>query len=239
MKNQIRYILARDASTGEPKTGLAFDDFFVEYNKMGGPLAELTVQPVAEIGTYQAPTSADYVRIGELGNDGRTAGRYEVHFHDDQLANAERIWLWSSATGSVVDPLEVEVIGKSVPVSQVPVPSSRTWILANTPDGLRGQVPLVRSVGESQVFAIDWRCDLPTNGRLGAVNSFTVISGPEGGISISTLETDCGVDRSQSRHKMTINTVGTYTIAAEVTFSDDDGGGTSVAEVTLVAKDAS
>jgi hypothetical protein len=38
--------------------------------------------------------------------------------------------------------------GRLVPVSQVPVPMERTVVLKHTPDGLRGEVPLHRVVGD-------------------------------------------------------------------------------------------
>lgn len=126
---------------------------------------------------------------------------------------------------------------KVIPVNQVPVPPSRMWILKATSDGLVGEVPLVRFVGETQTFACDWRNDLASNGRIKQIESVEVIDGTPGGVTVSTDPNDLGVDHSQSKFALTLTTADTYTIAIAVTYDDSDGGGTSNAVVTLVVKD--
>jgi hypothetical protein len=118
-----------------------------------------------------------------------------------------------------------------VPVNQVPVPASRTWILKQTNDGLAGELPLIRHAGETdQVFAIDWRNDLAVNGRVISIDSVTILSGPNGGITISNADDATGVDRSQSKHTITLTTPGTYVIEVAATYDHGEG----VAIVTLV-----
>jgi hypothetical protein len=125
--------------------------------------------------------------------------------------------------------------GTVIPVNQVPVPLSRTWILKQTNDGLAGELPLIRHVGEQQVFAIDFRNDLPTNGRVTQINQYQILSGAEGGIVISEDEEDLGVDRSQAKLTIELVTAGTYEIEVDVDYDASDGGGNSIATVILVA----
>jgi hypothetical protein len=120
----------------------------------------------------------------------------------------------------------------------VPVPLERTWILKGTSDGLRGEVPLTRTVNENQPFAVDFRNDLPNNGRLISLDATTVLSGPVGGIVISSVASERGVDRSQAKFKINLVAAGTYVIKVNVTYDDGDGGGTSEGRVTLIAKPA-
>jgi hypothetical protein len=124
--------------------------------------------------------------------------------------------------------------GITIPVNQVPVPIDRTWILKATANGLFGELPLIRVVGEEQLFAIDFRHDLPNNGRLISLDAISVVSGTEGGVLID--EEDQGVDRSQAKLKLSLVTAGTYIITAQVTYDDSDGGGTSEGSVTLIVR---
>jgi len=121
----------------------------------------------------------------------------------------------------------------TIPVIQVPVPASRTFVLKQTSQGLRGELPIVRTVGESQLMAIDWRTDLPNNGRLVSLDDIQ-FTGTAGGIVIDAINQ--GVDRSESKFMVECVIAGTYTITAQVTFDDSDGGGTSIGEVTLIVK---
>jgi hypothetical protein len=124
--------------------------------------------------------------------------------------------------------------GITIPVNQVPVPSDRVWVLKATANGLFGELPLIRVVGEEQLFAIDFRHDLPNNGRLISLDAISVVSGTEGGVLID--EEDQGVDRSQAKLKLSLVTAGTYIITAQVTYDDSDGGGTSEGSVTLIVR---
>ena len=51
------------------------------------------------------------------------------------------------------------------------------------------------------------------------------------GVTTSDEESDTGADRSQAEFKLTLNSVGTYTLALEVTYADSEGSGTATAEV--------
>jgi hypothetical protein len=119
----------------------------------------------------------------------------------------------------------------AIPVNQIPVPASRTWILKSTGSGLRGELPLFRSAGENQPFAVDFRNDLATNGRLLSLDSVSIVSATtDGGIVISDDEDDQGVDRSQAKIKIHCITAGTYVIELEATYDHGDG----IAQVTLI-----
>lgn len=109
----IRYVRAIDTSsaTGAGKTGLVFSDFTAKYLRDAGTLTSLTTETITTLGTYQAPTSNAHIRIKELNSADPTQGIYEVHFHNDQVANArKKLWLFLSATGALIQPLEMDLI---------------------------------------------------------------------------------------------------------------------------------
>ena len=112
----------------------------------------------------------------------------------------------------------------------MPVPSYRTWVLVDTDDGLTGPSISMR-VGESKVFALDFRNDLATNGRLTDFTSIAIDTGTAGGV---TFDADLGVDRTQAKVEITAVTAGTYVLEGSATYMDADGGGTSIGSVTLV-----
>lgn len=142
----------------------------------------------------------------------------------------------AAATNSIddkIDSVESGGGGVTIPVIQIPVPATRTWILKHTDDGLRGELPIVRSIGEHQPFAVDFRNDLPNNGRLISLDSIDFV-GPDGGIVID--DDDRGVDRSQAKIVLQLLEAGTYVITLSVEYDDSDGGGTSIGSVTLIVK---
>lgn len=109
----IRYFRAIDtsASDGSGKTGIAFGSFTAKYLTQGGTLVTLTPETITTLGTYQAPTANTNIRIKELANTDPTKGIYEVHFHNDQVAEAGKIlWLFLFASGAVIQPLEVDLL---------------------------------------------------------------------------------------------------------------------------------
>lgn len=124
--------------------------------------------------------------------------------------------------------------GLTIPVNQVVVPNSRTWLLKATDDGLKDEEPKTMRVGESKVFAIDFREDLPTNGRLSGVDTIAIESGTSGGVTFADSESDPGVDKTQAKVTITGVTAGTYEIECEVEYQAGAGGGTARGVVTLV-----
>jgi len=128
--------------------------------------------------------------------------------------------------------------GATIPVNQVPVPKSRTWVLKQTDDGLVGELPrAVKLGGGSKLYSIEWAIDLATNGRLIDFNSAAIQSGTAGGLTFGPDVEDVddfGVDRSQAKLRITPVTVGTYTIRVSVDRDDSDGGGTAEADVVLI-----
>jgi hypothetical protein len=124
--------------------------------------------------------------------------------------------------------------GTVIPVNQVPVPASRTWILKLVGSELQGEVPLVRQHGESNVFAVDYRNDLSANGRIVSLDDVTILSGPADGITITSTGDDGGVDRSQAKFRIAIATAGVYVIQVTSTYSDHDGSGEAIGIVTLI-----
>jgi hypothetical protein len=109
----IRYVRAVDTTltTGAGKTGLAHGDVTAKYLTQGGTLTSLTPETISTLGTYQAPTSNAHIRIKELNSADPTKGIYEVHFHNDQVAEAgKRLWLFLSATNALFQPLEMDLI---------------------------------------------------------------------------------------------------------------------------------
>ncbi len=109
LTNQIRYIKARLTADGTPATGFTSGNFTASYLINGGTLTSLTKQTISVLGTYQAPSSAAHIRIAELSGSDPTAGIYEVHFHDTQLATGAKLWLFLSAPDADIDPLEVDL----------------------------------------------------------------------------------------------------------------------------------
>lgn len=192
---------------------------------------------------------ATATQVTDLGVDLGQLGQSLNEAIDDLPSagqNADAVWdepkaghATANTFGAFVDSKISEVEGGGggggveVPVNQVPVPPSRTWILKHTSDGLRGEMPLVRNVGEHQLFAVDFRRDLANNGRLVSIESIEV-DGTDGGIVID--EEDRGVDRSEAKFVIELVEAGTYIITVSAEYDDSDGGGTSSGSVTLIVK---
>jgi hypothetical protein len=124
--------------------------------------------------------------------------------------------------------------GTVIPVNQVVVPASRTWLLKQTDDGLKDEESRTMRVGETKVFAADYREDLPTNGRLSDVNSVSIDSGTSGGVTFASTDNDPGVDKTQAKVSITAVTAGTYELEFDVDYQAGEGGGSSKGIVTLV-----
>jgi hypothetical protein len=127
--------------------------------------------------------------------------------------------------------------GATRPVNQTPVPIARTWQLVPTDDsGLVGKLPLSATLADvDKLWALDFRSDLATNGRLLSIDAIELVSGDVDGISwgadLGDVD-DFGVDRSVAKLKLTPLLAGTYVFAVTVSYDDADGGGTSYGEVT-------
>jgi hypothetical protein len=123
------------------------------------------------------------------------------------------------------------------PVNQVAVPASREWILKQTSDGLKGESRISITLSDvGKVYAINFRADLPVNGRCVEILEVEVVSGDPAGLTLGAdLEAvaDYGVDRSQAKVRITPVTSGTYVLGVRVQLANDQGGGESYGEVTL------
>ena len=102
-------------------------------------------------------------------------------------------------------------------VSQVPVPNSRTAVLKKSATGLIATFPETMRVGESKILAIDFKNDMPVNGRVFSISSVALESGTTGGITFTAADAD--VDREQVKLLVTAVTAGTYVIDVTVAYS--------------------
>jgi hypothetical protein len=153
------------------------------------------------------------------------------------MADAAELAAAKAAVDALPTPPTLEQIVAGVetnpttPISQVAVPLSRTWILTLTAAGLVGQTKRYLRVGSTdQLFAIDFRHDLPTNGRGEEVVSIVIADGEAGGVTFG----DASVDKSQAKIKLTAVTPGEYQLLATVDYDDASGGGRAKAKVILV-----
>lgn len=122
LTSQIRHVEVLDTSvtTGAGLTGKAHSDFTAAYCVDGGTLVSLTTETIATLGTYQAPTLSDHIRIKELNSADPTKGMYEVHFHNSQLSSGTRLWLYLSVTGGKAQRLELDLVDvKPVNLTQI------------------------------------------------------------------------------------------------------------------------
>ncbi len=124
----------------------------------------------------------------------------------------------------------------TVPVNQVAVPLSREWVLKRTGAGLRGELPIVVNAGTTGLlYAVNFRNDLPNNGRLSDVAVPTVLSGTEGGITLGeTQPDDLGVNESKVIVRIDCDEEGDYLIEVVPTYDAASGGGDVPAIVRLI-----
>ncbi len=170
--SQIRYIRALDsaATDGSGKTGIAFGSFTAKYLVEGGTLTALTPETITTLGTYQAPSDAVHIRIKELSSSAPTQGVYEVHFHNTQVAVAgKRLWLFLSATGAAIQPLELDLI--------------TTAALPSANAGADGGLPVLSSSGTTLAYTVTTVVNVSGNlggdvqGKVlgGGASSFTAV----------------------------------------------------------------
>lgn len=116
-------------------------------------------------------------------------------------------------------------------VDQTPVPRGRTAKLVRKVDrGLVGEYALELSEGETQLIAVDFAEDMPTNGLVISATA-TETSAPEGGAV--TLGTP-GVDKSLVKFTANPDTAGTYTVEVIATYSGSSGSAQGTITLSVV-----
>lgn len=126
--------------------------------------------------------------------------------------------------------------GAVVPVNQIAVPISRTWVLTTTVKGLVNYSTLTTRVSTTpQLYAIDFREDLPTNGRVESIESVEVLKGDPDGLSFELSDPDkAGVDKSVAKLKIAALAPGNYELDVEVKYAAASGGGEPKGKVRLI-----
>lgn len=117
-----------------------------------------------------------------------------------------------------------------LPVSQIPVPSGRTITLTPSSSGLVGEEPLGLNVGEEKLVGIDFRKDMPTNGRFDSFVSVDIVSGNALGMSFDPA--DIGFDSNLLKVVPVGAIAGEYTVRFAVTYYPDSA--TAEADVDFV-----
>lgn len=126
----------------------------------------------------------------------------------------------------------------NLPTDQYPdlatirVPSSRVITLQQTSTGLVGEAAEVIQVDESKVYAVDFRKDMPTNGRFGSIVAVELQSGTAGGITF--VAADAAVDRTRVNIKPTAVTAGDYVIRVQVTYESGEAAEGDVSMTVVV-----
>ena len=118
----------------------------------------------------------------------------------------------------------------AAPVSQIPIPDSRTFKLRSTPKGLVGESRRAVQVGETKTFAVDFREDLAANGRIISAHAPTIKTGTSGGVTFGTPSKD----KTLAKFDITGVTAGTYVLNLAVSYDSSDGGGLAEGDITLV-----
>ena len=107
----IIHVFIQDSSsaTGEGLTGLVHNSASLTayYVKPGGTLTALTLETIATLGTYAAPTSSAHARF-KLVHDTNVPGMYEIHLHTDTLATNDYITIMLKGAADMV-PLLIEI----------------------------------------------------------------------------------------------------------------------------------
>jgi hypothetical protein len=129
----IRTVKAYDTSstTGAGKTALAFGDITATYRVDGGTLQALTTEDITTLGTYQAPSANTKIRIKKISDSDPNKGELEVHFHDDQLATGNILWLSLSASGATIAPLELDLANLRARIPDA-LPDAATGLVTTT-----------------------------------------------------------------------------------------------------------
>lgn len=165
--NVIVYIKALDSSEtdGSGKTGLLFGGFTVKSVKANGTLTAMTTQTIDTLGTYDAPDSADHIRIKELDNTDPSKGVYELQLHRDLLAGTTKmVTLMFSASGMADVALELQIGPISADVTHLDGFSQRAIDLAEI-----AKFSIANSVEPMSTYVADnslWAKMLATGGDI-------------------------------------------------------------------------
>ena len=124
----IRHVFIMDSAstTGAGKTGLLFNtaSLTAYYLYPAGTAGALTLETIATLGTYAAPTSNAHLRFKEVDAT-NMPGWYELQFHNDwfSVANARRAACLQlkGATGMAPLNLEIDCIGAAIQDALLPV----------------------------------------------------------------------------------------------------------------------
>lgn len=210
-----------------PQTGDA-------YGRLGAPVgasisadiqeieAITDLSPVLDVlGTPQDTIAADIAAVGSSVDltpvtDDLTAIKGAGFDAGDSL----------SALKTLIDELEIESSGILTDADFENVPPQRTFTLLQSNQGLVGDETRSFRIGTSPTFAIDFRNDLPVNGRIAAVQEVILTSGTAGGITFG----DPGRDRTQAKVRLTGNALGTYKFRVKVLY---DSGATAEGLLTV------
>lgn len=184
----------------------------------------VTVYVTKDAGTQALGATASGVCTHE-GNG------YHTYAPTQTETNADLVAFTFTGSGAVAATVQVYPRARNVPVSQVPVPALRTWTLVRNSTGLTGNKVIRMRVGEEKVFAIDFRNDLASDGRLTDFDDFEITDGTALGVTLDTAT--MGVDRTQAKVGITAVTADTYELTATVSYDDSDGGGEAIGVVTL------
>ena len=114
----IAHIFIQDSSstTGAGLTGLtnASSGLVCRYVNPGGTLsASITLETIATLGTYAAPTSAAHIRFKEVSNADPSKGVYEIQTHNDwmNLTGGSILIMLAGATNMAQALFEIELTG--------------------------------------------------------------------------------------------------------------------------------
>ena len=119
-------IMDTSSTTGGRKTAMTFETASIACAKIrpGETITTgITFEDITTLGTYQAPTSAAYIRFKEVDAT-NWPGLYEVHLHNDWLnvtnTRREVSFVLRGAANMMQTPVEIELTGMNLNTNQLP-----------------------------------------------------------------------------------------------------------------------